>query len=196
MINPNYGRKKKKPPQKPLLFISQNPQVGALTEEQMGKIESEIVPLSPKGNLLTRVVVAELNRTPFFFGAGGFNCSKCDIHSNNLVNKFAYFSAKENYCLCCLCAENIKDRRKEFLIQAQIDARLAKSAEAISKIDMGSAFLPGYNRENTPSPQTRCQKLKVTLRRQQTEPIPQSEWGNYAVPPTPHPSQLKGGMFK
>merc|ERR1719235_1953629 len=91
-------------------------------------IERSVAAVCPKSHKLEKVSLGELALERFFFGLGGFVCCKCDIHSDNLVNKAAYLCSECQYVTCAMCASLSRQQR----IHMEIQKRTTKKMEGLS----------------------------------------------------------------
>lgn len=89
-----------------------------ISDKEQSLIEAQTAAKCPKNHIVQKTSIGELGLERFYFGLGGFICMKCDINSENLVNKNAYFCAPCHYVICSMCAGLLR--------QANIDAEVQR----------------------------------------------------------------------
>jgi len=95
-----------------------------LSDKEQSAIEQSVGAVCRKNHKLEKVSLGELALERFFFGLGGFVCAKCDIHSDNLVNKAAYLCGECEYVICAICASLSRQERINFEIQKRTTAKM------------------------------------------------------------------------
>jgi len=96
-----------------------------MSDKEKSSIERSFSAVCPKTHALEKVSLGELALEKFYFGLGGFICDKCDIHSDNLVNKAAYLCSECQYVVCAICASLSRQQR----INKEIEKRTTKKLE-------------------------------------------------------------------
>jgi hypothetical protein len=95
-----------------------------ISDKEREKVESSVAAVCPKNHALEKVSIGELALERFYFGLGGFICFKCDIHSDNMVNKAAYLCQECQYVACTICASLSRQKRIEMEIQKRTSTRM------------------------------------------------------------------------
>mmetsp|Transcript_6327 Transcript_6327/g.13698 ORF Transcript_6327/g.13698 Transcript_6327/m.13698 type:complete len:120 (+) Transcript_6327:37-396(+) len=63
----------------------------------------------PTGHHLQQSSLNELRDEKFHFALGGFFCSRCQVHSDNLTNKQLWRCAPCSYFACSMCARELAE---------------------------------------------------------------------------------------
>lgn len=92
---------------------TQMKQTMTMSDEEKAAIENAVHALCKKDHILEKFSLGELALEKFFFGLGGFICATCDIHSENLVNKSAFYCPQCQYTVCSMCAALARKERLE-----------------------------------------------------------------------------------
>lgn len=95
-----------------------------ISDKERQQVENSVAAICPKSHSLEKVSIGELALERFYFGFGGFICFKCDIHSDNLVNKAAYLCQECQYVACAICASLSRQDQIHMEIQKRTSTRM------------------------------------------------------------------------
>lgn len=91
--------------------------------ETMSRVDSKAMCISPKGGKLEYCTASLMTTSPFYFGYGGYKCSACGVLSDNMSNQVCFYSNREGYLLCALCASNNQQENKAMAVEKAAEAR-------------------------------------------------------------------------
>ncbi|CAD7923960.1 unnamed protein product [Amoebophrya sp. A120] len=129
--------------------------LATLNRTQEAMIHAEACAISPMGNMLTPISIAQLLKTPYHYSPVGFVCAKCNISCENLTAKTAFYCAQENYLICSMCA--YLERKAQIAEMTEI-VRTEKKKSTVKP------FLPNYLKDSPmPSPKSRLVKSEKQM---------------------------------